>query len=271
MPELPEIETIRCGIAPHIKDKIIDTVEIRQHALRQPVTRDLNDRLQGQRITAIERRAKYLFLHTANGALIIHLGMSGSLRIVSASTPIRKHDHVDIRLTDNTVLRFRDPRRFGLILWGGPDPHRHQLIAHLGPEPLGDTFDGKWLYQCSRNRRKAVKPFLMDGRVVVGVGNIYANEALFRARIDPRRAAGRIACGRYQLLAAATREVLEEAITQGGTTLRDFVGGDGRPGYFAQHLNVYGRRGEPCPRCRAAIRHLMLGQRSTYFCPCCQR
>ncbi len=269
MPELPEVETTRRGIAPHLTGQVVSRVVVRQPRLRWPVPADLGDRLCGQTIQAVGRRAKYLLLGLGNGTLILHLGMSGSLRIVPASTPSGKHDHVDLILAGGECLRLTDPRRFGAVIWCEA-PERHTLLSGLGPEPLGEAFDGGYLFERSRNKGVTIKQFIMDSKVVVGIGNIYANEALFRAGIHPARAAGRIARARHERLAAAIRCVLEAAIAQGGTTLRDFVGGDGRPGYFAQELQVYGKPGEPCPRCATPIRQIQLGQRSTYFCPRCQ-
>ncbi len=271
MPELPEVETTRRGIAPHVTGRTISAVIVRQPRLRWPVPRGLDNKLRGQTIQRVGRRAKYLLLTLDSGTLIIHLGMSGSLRLVDAAAPAQKHDHIDILLDDARALRLTDPRRFGAVLFTRDAVESHQLIAHLGPEPLANPFNGNYLFTRSRGRRSSIKQFLMDGRVVVGVGNIYANEALFMAGIHPGREAGRISRTRYVRLAEAVKTVLGEAIRQGGTTLRDFVGGDGRPGYFAQQLNVYGREGESCPRCGRAIRQIRQGQRSSYYCPACQR
>ena len=271
MPELPEVETTRRGIEPHVRGSTIREVIVRQPRLRWPVPEDLPERLAGQRIRHIGRRAKYLLLGTTAGTVILHLGMSGSLRVVQTGTGAGKHDHVDFVLDDGQALRLTDPRRFGAVLWTDDAVEKHPLLGALGPEPLDDAFDGDHLYRLSRGRRAAIKTFIMDARIVVGVGNIYASEALFRAGIHPRRAAGHVSRRRHACLAGSIRAVLDEAIQQGGTTLRDFVGGDGRPGYFARHLNVYGRAGEPCPACKATIRQIRLGQRSTFYCPRCQR
>ena len=254
MPELPEVETTRRGLAPHLLGAQFTGAVVRQARLRWPVPSELTALLAGRRITELGRRGKYLLLTTAGGTLVIHLGMSGSLRLVAANLPPGRHDHVDLLLEGGRAVRFTDPRRFGAVLWTTGKPEHHRLLAHLGPEPLGAGFDGECLWRRARGRRVAVKALLMDSRVVVGVGNIYANEALFRSGIDPRRAAGRISRVRYQRLAEAVRGVLTEAIAQGGTTLRDFVAGDGRPGYFQQQLQVYGRGGRPCVRCAAALR-----------------
>lgn len=270
MPELPEVETTRRGVEPWSVGQQVVRVEVREPRLRWPVPGDLPLRLQGRMINAVERRAKYLLFHTAGGSLLVHLGMSGSLRVIRDASPARRHDHVDIVLASGDRLRFNDPRRFGCMLWLAPGED-HPLLRHLGPEPLLAAFSGELLYRRSRGRRSAVKSFIMDGRIVVGVGNIYANEALFLAGIDPRRAAGRISLARYEGLALHIKQVLAAAISQGGTTLRDFVGGDGKPGYFAQQLFVYGRGGQPCPRCAGILRESRLGQRSTVYCVACQR
>lgn len=271
MPELPEVETTRRGIEPHIKDRQVSEVIVRHHQLRWPVPRGLKARLAGHRVQSVSRRAKYLLLGFDHGTLILHLGMSGSLRIVDGALPAEKHDHVDIVFDNGKVLRLTDPRRFGCVLWTKDDPQQYELLADLGPEPLSDAFDGAYLFQRSRGRKGTIKQFIMDGKIVVGVGNIYASESLFLSGINPKRIAGKISRERYDKLAKAIKEVLAAAIAQGGTTLRDFVGGDGKPGYFAQQLNVYGREGEPCRVCGTAIRQLVQGQRSSYYCPNCQR
>jgi formamidopyrimidine-DNA glycosylase len=271
MPELPEVETIRCGIEPFIKGRQVTQVVVRTPRLRWPISVDLADRLCGQTVREVERRAKYLLLRTEVGTLLIHLGMSGFLRVLQLPRPPGKHDHADIEFTGGICLRLNDVRRFGALLWLKGDPLHHPLLADLGPEPLSTELTGDYLYQRSRGRRLAVKPFIMDSKVVVGVGNIYASESLFRAGIDPSRAAGRVSLARYRQLAEAIREVLQDAIAAGGTTLRDFSDQDGRPGYFAQQLQVYGRAGEPCSSCGQAIVKIQLGQRSTYFCRQCQR
>jgi len=272
MPELPEVETTRRGIAPHVTGRRVEKVIVRQRRLRWPVPAALDRELPGQVIASVSRRAKYLLLGTDRGTVILHLGMSGNLRLVPAAEPPGKHDHVDIVLDDGRALRLRDPRRFGAVLWTRTDPAGHQLLRDLGPEPLDeDHFDGDYLFQRSRGRRQSVKTFLMDSHTVVGVGNIYANEALFMAGIRPGIAAGRISRPRYRRLAEAVVQVLGDAIAAGGTTLRDFLASDGRPGYFAQQLRVYGRAGLPCPVCGTPIRGTRLGQRSTFYCPQCQK
>ncbi|MDI5919574.1 bifunctional DNA-formamidopyrimidine glycosylase/DNA-(apurinic or apyrimidinic site) lyase [Halomonas sp. LR5S13] len=273
MPELPEVETTRRGIAPHVEGREITEVIVRQARLRVPVPTDLIERLVGARIGVLARRAKYLLVPLegeASGTLLWHLGMSGSLRMARLGELPKKHDHLDLVLDDGAILRYHDPRRFGFVDWLAGSAAQDSRLARLGPEPLSEAFDGERLFTRSRGRRLAVKPFLMDNAVVVGVGNIYAAEALFLAGIDPRRAAGRISRERYERLAAAVREVLAAAITQGGTTLRDFVGGTGEPGYFKQRLNVYGRDGQPCRRCGAELRLVTLGQRASVFCGHCQ-
>lgn len=271
MPELPEVETTRRGIAPHLVGHRMVRVEVREPRLRWPVSPELPRLLEGQRVLRVDRRGKYLLLATEAGTAILHLGMSGSLRLVEGTAAPGPHDHVDLVLDDGHRLRLTDPRRFGCLIWGGAEPGRHPLLAGLGPEPLSEAFTGDYLYRRSRGRRVPVKAFVMDARVVAGVGNIYANESLFLAGIRPDRPAGRIGLERYRALARSVREVLTESIRQGGTTLRDFVGSDGSPGYYAQHLRVYGRAGQPCEVCGHSLRELRLGQRATVFCPRCQR
>ncbi|MDX5151241.1 MAG: bifunctional DNA-formamidopyrimidine glycosylase/DNA-(apurinic or apyrimidinic site) lyase [Acidiferrobacterales bacterium] len=271
MPELPEVETTRRGIAPLVEGRKITGVVVREHRLRWPVTRGLVEKLIGQKIHRVSRRAKYLLLSLDQGTLIIHLGMSGRLWIVDSSQAAIKHDHVDIALDNGKILRFHDPRRFGAILWTTADPESHKLLRQLGPEPLGEEFTASYLYQKTRGRKRRIRDVLLDSQVVAGIGNIYANEALYLAGIDPRRAAGRISRPRIERLVSAIVEVLKSAIRAGGTTLRDFRGGDGRPGYFQQTLNVYGRAGQPCPQCGGPVRSEQLGGRSLYFCRHCQK
>ncbi len=270
MPELPEVETTRLGIIPWLVGRQVVEVRVREARLRWPVPGELLRELPGQVIESVSRRGKYLLVATPAGTLILHLGMSGSLRVVPAQSAPGRHEHVDIVLQDGACLRLHDPRRFGTMLWTRDNPLAHPLLAALGPEPLGDEFSGDRLFQRSRGRRVAVKAFLMDSHVVVGIGNIYASEALFLASIDPRRAAGRVSLARYNRLASAVRQVLTEAIAQGGTTLRDFTASDGSPGYFAQYLRVYGRPGEPCVVCRRPIFQIRQGQRSSFLCRHCQ-
>ena len=269
MPELPEVETSRRGIAPWMENQDVSGVVVRQHKLRWPVASEIERVLPGQRIRSLNRRAKYLLIGTDAGTALLHLGMSGSVRIIDTGTPAGVHDHVDIELDSGKALRFRDPRRFGSLLWA-EDPYQHPLLRGLGPEPLGDDFDGEYLRDLARGRRVTIKQFLMNAAVVVGVGNIYASESLFVARIHPKRQAGRIALPRMDSLATAIKMVLGKAIDAGGTTLRDFYGGDGEPGYFQQQLEVYGRAGEPCLRCKRPISAVVLAQRSTYYCKNCQ-
>lgn len=270
MPELPEVETILRGIAPHVAGRRVAAMHIHEHRLRWPVPATVARSVAGQRITGARRRAKYLLIDLERGSLILHLGMSGSLRVLPGDTPRLTHDHVDIVLDSGLALRFNDPRRFGSLLWTVDDPLTHPLLARLAPEPLEPQFDAAWLARGARGRRVAIKQLLMNSHVVVGVGNIYASEALFRARIHPKRAAGRLTPQRLAKLVRAVKAVLALAIKTGGTTLRDYVDADGEPGYFRQRLYVYERKGKPCRVCRTPIRQLVQGQRSTYFCPQCQ-
>ncbi len=271
MPELPEVETTRRGIEPHVKGKTVTEVIVRRHDLRQPVSENLSA-IEGRKITSVGRRSKYLLLGIDDGGtLLIHLGMSGSLRVISPADSWKTHDHVAITLSKGKQLRFHDPRRFGLVLRLCGKPSEHPLLAHLGPEPLEDGFTVEHLQAACAKRSAAIKLVIMDAKVVVGVGNIYASEALFRAGILPKTAANRVSKPRLAKLAAAIREVLTDAIREGGTTLRDFLNSDGEPGYFRQRLFVYERKGEPCRVCSTPIRHAVLGQRSTYWCPKCQK
>ena len=275
MPELPEVETTRRGLLPHVAGRRIEHVLLRRADLRWPIPREVEELLPEQRIDDIRRRAKYLLLDTAAGSALLHLGMSGSLRVLPSDTPVRAHDHVDIALDSDRVLRFNDPRRFGCLLWQAPG-QTHPLLAGLGPEPLSDgfdgaAFDGDYLFARSRGRTAPVKTFLMDQAVVVGVGNIYAAEALFQAGVSPLRAAGKVSRERYAALADAVKAILAHAITRGGTTLRDFISPDGAPGYFEQELSAYGRGGAPCPRCGRAMKQATIGQRTTVWCTRCQR
>jgi len=269
MPELPEVEVTRRGIAPQLVGRTITAVTVREPRLRWRVPAFVR-RLAGREVRAVKRRGKYLLLDCGDGHLILHLGMSGSLRLVAAGAAPGKHDHVDIALGPR-VLRLRDPRRFGAVLWTSTAPEAHPLIRHLGVEPLSAAFDGRHLHALTRGRRTSIKQLLMDGRLLVGVGNIYASESLFLSGISPRRRAGTLSPVRCARLVASVKEVLRAAIRAGGSTLRDFVGGDGASGYFqVQHL-VYHRAGGPCRRCGTPIRRLVQGQRATYYCPRCQR
>ncbi|MEH6578747.1 MAG: bifunctional DNA-formamidopyrimidine glycosylase/DNA-(apurinic or apyrimidinic site) lyase [Amphritea sp.] len=270
MPELPEVETTRRGIEPHIQGQRVASLIVRQPKLRWPVPEHLQDILPGLTISSVGRRGKYLLLNTAKGSLLIHLGMSGSLYLVKADQPAAYHDHVDLVLASGMALRLTDPRRFGAVLWQGVD-ETHELLAHLGPEPLSDNFNTEYLVACCKHRKVAIKQLVMNSKVVVGVGNIYASEALFAAGIHPKRAAGRISRQRLDSLVIQIKDILAQAIAQGGTTLKDFVGGDGKPGYFKQELKVYGRAGEQCGQCDATLKEIRLGQRSTVFCSECQR
>lgn len=271
MPELPEVETTCRGIAPHIEGQTIKQVIIRQPKLRWPVPETLAQTLTGLSIQSVSRRAKYLLFSTASGTMLLHLGMSGSLRIISSGQAAGKHDHIDFVFNNGTVLRFNDPRRFGAVLWTTESAVEHPLLKKLGPEPLLSDFNGELLYALSRNRKIAVKSFIMDSHVVVGVGNIYANEALFMSGIQPERQAGKISLARYQKLAECIPMVLQQAIGQGGTTLRDFVNEAGKPGYFQQQLKVYGRAGLPCVDCNQPLTEVRIANRSTVFCGACQR
>lgn len=268
MPELPEVETTRRGIAPHLLGRTVTATRVHQPQLRWPVPP--LGHLHGCDVRAVERRSKYLLIGFDHGTLIVHLGMSGSLRIVDHASPLRPHDHVEIVLGPRT-LRLHDPRRFGAMLWTQDDPLRHPRLRDLGPEPLSAAFDAGYLAGCVRGRKAAIKSLIMDSRVVVGVGNIYASEALFIAGIHPARAGGRIARPRLERLVDAIKQVLADAIVRGGTTLRDFVDASGQPGYFAQELRVYGRAGETCGRCGHTVRARLIGQRTSAFCPGCQR
>lgn len=271
MPELPEVETTRRGIEPLICGQIIIRVDVREPRLRWRIPAHLPEQLCGEQVLAVDRRGKYLLFRLKQGCLLIHLGMSGTLRIISETREYAKHDHVDIITENGKLLRFNDPRRFGAVLWVEGDPTQHSLLRHLGPEPLQESFNGKYLCQCAIGRKLSVKTLIMDSKVVVGVGNIYANEALFRAGIRPTRPAGRVSEKRYIILAQEIKHVLEDAIRQGGTTLKDFQNSEGRPGYFKQFLRVYGRGGEPCLHCGKLLKEVRIAQRSTVFCGQCQK
>jgi len=270
VPELPEVETTRRGIEPLVAGARVDRVVVRERRLRWPIPRQVERELTGATMLGVGRRAKYLLLESERGTAIAHLGMSGSFSVVAAGTEPDAHDHYDVIFDGGKALRFTDPRKFGSLLWGGRDPLRHKLLADLGPEPFSAEFSGAWLKERSLGRRVAVKSFLMMPAVVAGMGNIYASESLYRAGIHPRRAAGRIALRRYDALAGVVRDVLGEAIEAGGTTLRDFADARGRPGYFAQRLDVYDREGQSCRRCGSSIRRSVIGQRASYYCARCQ-
>lgn len=275
MPELPEVETTLRGISPHILDTALTQVDVRQKSLRWPVSDEISG-LAGSTITRTSRRGKYLLLHVQPdksdaGTLIIHLGMSGSLRICTTDTELRKHDHIEFQFANSCALRFHDPRRFGCVLWCTGDALSHPLLSKLGPEPLSDGFDGEHLFRLSRKRKVNIKTFIMNSHTVVGVGNIYASESLFKSGLRPGRAATRISREKYDLLADNIKEVLANAIKMGGTTLRDFINSDGEPGYFSQQLLVYGRAGEACDSCGTIIKNRIIGQRSSFYCPQCQQ
>jgi formamidopyrimidine-DNA glycosylase len=270
MPELPEVETTRRGLEPHIVGKRIMHVVLRRDNLRWPIPFEIVEQLPGQKILSIERRAKYLLMHTKTGTALWHLGMSGSMRVLGANAEAGKHDHVDIALSGNKIIRYTDPRRFGCLLWQAPN-ETHPLLQKLGPEPLTNVFSGEYLFTKSRNKHVAVKSFLMDQAVVVGVGNIYAAESLFRAGISPMREAGSISKTRYIKLASVAKEILAYAIERGGTTLRDFINPDSEPGYFEQELDVYGREGLPCKQCGRPLRDSRLNNRAGAWCGFCQK
>jgi len=271
LPELPEVETTRRGIEPQLRGRRIRGALVHDARLRWPVSANLDATLAGQRVLAVQRRAKYLVLRLTRGSLIVHLGMSGNLRLLPQANARLKHDHVEIRLDSGLALRLNDPRRFGSVLYTSDDPLAHPLLRDLAPEPLEERFDGAYLHAVTRRRRVAIKQLLLNSRLVTGVGNIYASEALLHARIRPRRAARTLSLADCTRLAAAIRRVLGAAIRAGGTTLRDYVGADGEPGYFRQRLYVYERAGLACRRCRTPIRQITQGQRSTYYCPSCQQ
>ena len=271
MPELPEVETTCKGIAPHIENNIITKVIVRNRSLRWPIPTGLNTKLAKQKITSVTRRAKYILINTEIGSLIVHLGMSGSLRILSSDEAIEKHDHFELQFKDGICLRLRDPRRFGCVLWTKDNPLEHKSLINLGPEPLNKEFNVELLFDKSRKRKTTIKQFIMDAKIVVGVGNIYASESLFLSSINPKRLAGKITKKNAQDLTAAIKKILKQAIKQGGTTLKDFRSSDGKPGYFQQKLKVYDRKGESCMKCKKPIKQITLGQRSTFYCPSCQK
>ncbi len=271
MPELPEVETTLRGISAHILNTTITRVNIRNPKLRWPVPASLPDYLLQSQFSTIQRRAKYLLLSCESGTLIIHLGMSGSLRIVSVNESYDKHEHFELCFANGKALRLKDPRRFGAVLWTTEPVTQYPLLQHLGPEPLSSDFNPDYLFKHSRARKVSIKQFIMDSKVVVGIGNIYANEALFASGINPKRAAGRISKARYEKLCAASKTILRQAIKQGGTSLKDFTGGDGKPGYFKQELLVYGRKNQPCTQCGHNLKEIRLNNRSTVYCTQCQK
>lgn len=271
MPELPEVETTRRGIEPHISGKIISKIIIRQRSLRWPIPSKIKTILPGLKVDSVTRRAKYLLLSTSAGTLIIHLGMSGSMRVIDAKKPTKKHDHVDIILENGKCLRYNDPRRFGCMLWEEHDPMKHQLLIKLGPEPLETTFSNKYLHDQAKNKKVNIKQLIMNSHIVVGVGNIYANEALFAAKIHPLQPANQLTLDQSNLLVKAIKKILRAAIKQGGTTLKDFTQTDGKPGYFRHQLKIYGRAGEKCHECDVILEKLLINQRNTTYCPNCQQ
>lgn len=271
MPELPEVETTRRGITPHIENNIITKVIVRNRSLRWPIPSGLNTKLKNQTIRSVTRRAKYLLLSTDVGTLILHLGMSGSLRILPTTESVEKHDHFELQFKDGHCLRLRDPRRFGAVLWCKGDPLKHKYLINLGPEPLDNEFNAELLFEKSRKRKTSIKQFIMDAKIVVGVGNIYASESLFLAGVHPKRLAGKITKKNSLDLTAAIKQILKDAIKQGGTTLKDFKSSDGKPGYFQQKLKVYNRKNEACVVCKKPIKQVTLGQRSTFYCSNCQK
>jgi len=270
MPELPEVETTRRGIEPFLLNQTIARLEIYEKRLRWPIPDEVKT-LQGATVTAIERRGKYILIQVKSGTAIVHLGMSGSLRVCTKNEARRKHDHFQITTSIGSIIRYHDPRRFGCFLWQANGEPLHTLLSKLGPEPLSEAFDSDHLFKATRKRQVAIKNLIMNSHIVVGVGNIYASESLFMSGIRPGRAARRVTRKECDKLVIAIKEVLQRSITQGGTTLRDFVNSDGNPGYFAQSLNVYGREGKPCHQCKTAIRQRVLGQRSTFYCNRCQK
>ncbi len=271
MPELPEVETTRRGIWPALQDRHLLGADVRQAQLRWPIPADLSSLVENQPVLSVQRRAKYLLIELPHGHIIIHLGMSGRLRVVPSDTPLQKHDHIDLLIDSGKALRLNDPRRFGSVLWQTGHWQEHALLAALGPEPLDPGFTGDWLHQRAQGLRSAVKNFIMAQKTVVGVGNIYASESLYRAGIHPRRAAGRISLTRYRALAGHIKDVLDDALAAGGTTLRDYQSPDGAPGYFVQSLDVYDRAGLACNACASPIQREVIAQRTSYFCRQCQR
>ena len=271
MPELPEVETTMNGIRPYLEGRQIHELAVRERRLRWSIPDGLERTVQGQKVSKIERRGKYILIHFTTGGLIIHLGMSGSMRVLPRAERPGKHDHFDIVNESGEIIRFRDPRKFGCLLFSSSNLYNHPRLQSLGVEPLTGEFHGTLLYNLSRKRNIPVKTFIMNGAVVVGVGNIYASEALFDSGIHPGRKGSRISLVRYTLLSASIQKILKNAIDKGGTTLQDFVGVEGKPGYFEQELTVYGRENQSCMKCQSMIRRVMIAQRSTYYCPHCQR
>lgn len=270
MPELPEVETTLRGIEPHLMQQMITKVIVRHYGLRWPIDQNINKKLIGNQIEALARRGKYLLLRATHGTIIIHLGMSGRLAILNKNTPAQKHDHVDLEFSNQKILRFTDPRRFGAFLWTQDSPDTHVLLNHLGPEPLENSFSGDYLFKRAQHKKLPVKTFIMDQKIVVGVGNIYANEALFLSGIHPNVPAKTITLQRYETLVKNIKVILRKAIKQGGTTLKDFLNSEGKPGYFSQNLHVYGRENKPCTHCGTTLMGIQIGKRATVLCPKCQ-
>ncbi len=270
MPELPEVEITRRGLLP-LLNQTVKNVVIRNASMRWPIPAHLPETLKNQKLISLTRRAKYILATFENGTLLLHLGMSGRISLLDRNYPPEKHDHFDVEFNDNQVLRLRDPRRFGAVLWAGLEPNKHALLSALGPEPLEDTFSGKYLHQHIRTRSATIKTTMMDGHLVVGVGNIYASESLFRARINPQTPANKVSLAKCEQLVAEIKATLNDALAAGGSSLRDFFGTDGNPGYFQQEYFVYGRTGEPCKICAKPIKTVRLGQRSTFYCASCQK
>lgn len=274
MPELPEVETTRLGLLP-VVGQVVKSVTVRNYAMRWPIPAHITTTLPSLTLMRLERRAKYILAHFADantaGIMMLHLGMSGRLILLDQSTPAQKHDHFDVTFADGRVMRLRDPRRFGAVLWIDGDVKQHPLLASLGPEPLTEGFTGDYLFQAMRTRTAAIKTTIMDAHLVVGVGNIYASESLFRARISPKKAANKLTRKQCQALVLEIKATLQDALKAGGSSLRDFYGADGNPGYFQQSYFVYGRTGEPCRVCSHPIMSLRLGQRSTFYCAFCQK
>lgn len=271
MPELPEVETTLRGIAPHISGQTITQIIVRNRRLRWPIIKQIDELLTGKTLTRLTRRGKYLILECTTASLLLHLGMSGRLRVLSGDNEPQKHDHVDIHFCNGKLLRFTDPRRFGALLYTEAPPSEHPLLATLGIEPLSDDFNTDYLFKKAASHKIAIKNFIMNSKVVVGVGNIYATEALFRARIHPEQAANALTRKQLQQLVSAIKFILKQAIEKGGTTLKDFTQSDGSPGYFSMELKAYGKAGKPCPRCHKTLCGIRLGQRSTVYCTHCQR
>lgn len=268
MPELPEVETTLKGIEPYLVEHEIESVTVRNGSLRWPVSEQVH-KLQDQKVQKVTRRGKYIIIHFEIGAILIHLGMSGNLRVVESNTAVQKHDHVDLTINSGKTIRFNDPRRFGCVLWAD-EWSAHKLIQGLGVEPLTDHLTGKYLHLKAKGKKTSIKQFIMNGKLVVGVGNIYANEALFLAGIHPAKIVSKVSLKRMNALVEHIKQVLNKAIAQGGTTLKDFVGSDGKPGYFKQQLNVYGRAGEPCNVCEEILQEIRQNNRSSVFCSQCQ-